>query len=103
MTAPGDNQLKSMIEKIEALEDEKAELGRLVRDAYAEARLAGFDPKIMRRVLRCRKMKPDQFREEETLVDTYLNAVGLKGGERLVTVEQDTEPAKDDSSLSDAA
>lgn len=103
MTAPGDNQLKSMIEKIEALEDEKAELGRLVSDAYTEARLAGFDPKIMRRVLRCRKMQPDQFREEEQLVDTYLNAVGLKGGERLVTVEQEPEPKKDETSFSDVA
>lgn len=74
----GHSQLKAMVEKIEALEEEKAEVGRLVRDAYTEARLAGFDPKIMRRVLRCRKMRKEQYLEEEQLLDTYLNAVGMR-------------------------
>lgn len=71
------NQLKSLIQKIEALEEEKAEIGRMIRDAFTEAKLTGFDPKIMKRVLKCRKMKRDQYLEEEHLLGTYLSAVGM--------------------------
>jgi len=78
MTAePTHNQLKSLIEKIESLEAEKAEVANLVRDAFLEARLAGFDPKIMRQVLKLRKMKKHEYLEQEQLLGTYLSAVGM--------------------------
>lgn len=71
------NQLKSLIEKIEALEAEKAEISNLIRDAFIEAKLGGYDPKIMKQVLKCRKMKKNEYLEQEQLLSTYLSAVGM--------------------------
>lgn len=73
----GSNQLKSLVEKIEGLEAEKMEIQALIRDALLEARVAGYDPKIIRQVLKCRKMKKHEYLEQEQLLGTYLAAVGL--------------------------
>lgn len=70
-------QLRSFIEKLERLEEEKSELMETIRDVFAEAKGMGFDPKIMRQVLRLRKMKPEDFVEQEQLLDLYLNALGM--------------------------
>ncbi|MGE0745610.1 MAG: DUF2312 domain-containing protein [Rhodospirillales bacterium] len=70
-------RLRSFVARIERLEEEKAGLGADIRDVYAEAKSAGFDPKIMRQVIRLRKMKIEDRREQEMLRDTYLAALGM--------------------------
>ena len=75
-TIPRDH-LRAFVELIERLEQEKAALMADIREVYAEAKGTGFDPKIMRQVVRIRKMEPDQRQEEEYVLDTYLNALGM--------------------------
>ena len=70
-------QLKSFIERIERLEEEKAELGDQIRDVFAEARGSGFDIKIIRQVLKIRKMETQERLEQEELLDLYLAALGM--------------------------
>lgn len=70
-------RLKSFIERIERLEEEKAVVSEDVREVYGEAKSAGFDPKIMRKVIRLRKMEQEKRREEEELIEVYKDAVGL--------------------------
>lgn len=70
-------QLKQFIERIEKLEEEKAALGGDIRDVYAEAKANGYDPKIMRQVVRIRKMDKNERDEQEHLLDTYKAALGL--------------------------
>ncbi|MGB0576150.1 MAG: DUF2312 domain-containing protein [Alphaproteobacteria bacterium] len=69
--------LRAFIERIERLEEEKATLVEDIREVYAEAKGTGFDPKIMRQVVRIRKMEPDQRQEQEYVLDTYLSALGM--------------------------
>lgn len=70
-------QLRQYITKIERLEEEKAGLASDIRDAYAEAKANGFDPKIMRQVVRIRKMEPNDRMEQEELLDVYKHALGM--------------------------
>ena len=70
------SQLKSFIEKIEGLEEEKTEVAKLIRDAFLEAKFSGFDPKIMRQVLKCRKMGKEAYLEQEHLLGSYLATIG---------------------------
>ncbi|MBY0293535.1 MAG: DUF2312 domain-containing protein [Alphaproteobacteria bacterium] len=70
-------QLKSFIERIERLEEEKAELGDQIRDVFAEAKGSGFDIKIIRQVLKIRKMETQERLEQEELLDLYLTALGM--------------------------
>ena len=72
-------QLRSFIERIERLEEEKAALSADVREVYAEAKSNGYDPKIMRQVVRIRKMDGNERAEQEALLDTYLAALGMIG------------------------
>lgn len=69
------DQLKSFIERLEKLEEEKATVSGYIRDVFAEAKAEGFDPKIIRRVLKIRSMKYEEVLEEEELVETYLQAL----------------------------
>lgn len=71
------NHLRAYIDRIERLEEEKAALMEDIREIYAEAKGTGFDPKIMRQVIRIRKMEPDQRQEQEYILDTYLSALGM--------------------------
>ena len=71
------NHLRAYIDRIESLEEEKAALMEDIREIYAEAKGTGFDPKIMRQVVRIRKMEPDQRQEQEYILDTYLSALGM--------------------------
>lgn len=68
-------QLRSLIERIERLEEEKATLAMDIREVYAEAKAVGFDPKIMRQVVRLRKMERADRQEQEALLDLYMDAV----------------------------
>ena len=72
-----DNQLKSFIERIERLEEEKNNIIADIKEVYSEAKSFGYDPKIMRKVLIIRKMDVDERLEQEALLDTYRNALGI--------------------------
>jgi len=69
--------LKQFIEKIERLEAEKAEVAENVREAYAEAKGHGFDPKVMRQIIKERKMDKNELDEQETLLMMYKRALGM--------------------------
>jgi len=71
------DQLRAFIERVERLEEEKANLMADIREVYAEAKGTGFDPKIMRQVVRIRKMEPSDRQEQEYVLDTYLSALGM--------------------------
>ncbi|MDX1710528.1 MAG: DUF2312 domain-containing protein [Rhodovibrionaceae bacterium] len=72
-----EERLKSFIERVERLEEEKAALTGDIREVYSEAKAAGFDTKIMRQVVRLRKMDRADRQEQEELLDIYKRAVGL--------------------------
>ena len=68
-------QLRSIIERIERLEEEKAGLAADIREIYAEAKGTGFEPKIIRQVIKLRKMERADRQEQEALLDLYMHAV----------------------------
>ena len=70
-------RLKSFIERIERLEEEKRALGEDIKEVYAEAKGTGFDTKIMRQIIKIRKMDKDDLDEQEALLDTYMRALGM--------------------------
>ena len=69
-------QLRSVIERIERLEDEKASIAADIREVYAEAKSNGYDPAIIRKVISLRRKQPHQLEEEEQLLALYRMAVG---------------------------
>ena len=71
------DRLRSLIERIERLEEEKAGVAADIRDIYAEAKSAGFDPKIMKVVIKLRKMNAADRDEMELLTDTYRKALDI--------------------------
>lgn len=71
------DRLRSLIERIERLAEEKAELQSDIKDIFKEAKSAGFDPKVMRRLIAERKQEPAAVEEMETLLDTYRLALGM--------------------------
>ena len=71
------DQLRLLIERIERLEEEKKGISDDIKDVYGEAKAVGYDPKIMRQVIRLRKMEKDARDEAETLLDMYKVALGL--------------------------
>jgi len=70
------SQLKSIIERIERLEEDKAAVMADLKEVYAEAKGNGFDTKILRKVVRLRKQDTAKRQEEDALVDLYLSAIG---------------------------
>ena len=70
-------RLKSFIERIERLEEEKAALASDIREIYSEAKGTGFDTKIMRQIVRLRKMEEADRQEQQAILDTYKKALGL--------------------------
>ena len=72
-----DDRLRLLIERIERLEEEKKGIADDIRDVYAEAKAVGYDAKIMRQIVRLRKMKPDDRSEQEMVLETYKNALGM--------------------------
>jgi len=70
-------QLKSFIERIERLEDEKRALSEDIKEVYAEAKGTGFEPKIMRQIIKIRKMDKEEVDEAESLLDLYKRALGM--------------------------
>lgn len=83
---PGDNaktgafakdRLKAFVERIERLDEECKALADDKRDVYAEAKAMGFDAKAIRRCVQLRKQDPDQRKEDEAILETYMRALGM--------------------------
>ena len=74
------DMLRSFIERIERLEEEKKGLAEDIREIYAEAKGNGFDPKIMRQIIKIRKMEEHDRKEQEALLDLYAHALGIDRG-----------------------
>lgn len=83
MSKPGHNsdaanaQVRSIVERIERLEEEKAALAEDIKELYAEAKSNGFDVKALRAVVRLRKQDADKRREHEAIVASYMAALGM--------------------------
>jgi uncharacterized protein (UPF0335 family) len=71
------DQLRAIIERIERLEEEKKAISDDIRDVYAEAKGNGFDVKVLRTIVRMRKQDADERAEHETILETYLQALGM--------------------------
>ena len=83
------DRLRSFIERIERLEEEKKALAEDIKEVYAEAKGTGFDTKIMRQIIRIRKMDQDDLTEQESLLDVYKRALGM-----LPSFESETKAAE---------
>ena len=70
-------RLKSFIERIERLEEERRVLGGDIKEVYAEAKGTGFEPKIMRQIIKIRRKDKEEVDEEESLLDLYKRALGM--------------------------
>jgi uncharacterized protein (UPF0335 family) len=73
-----DDQLRLFIERIERLEEEKKGISDDIRDVYLESKSQGYDPKIMRQIVRLRKLPPHDRKEMEAILDIYKNALGIE-------------------------
>ena len=71
------NQLQSIIDRIERLEDEKNLIAQSINEIYTEAKSNGYDTKILRKVVALRKKSEAQRQEEEALMETYMSALGM--------------------------
>ena len=76
LTATAQGRLKTIIERIERLEEDKAAVANDIKEVFAEAKGEGFDVKILRKVVRLRKQDKAKRQEEEALIDLYLSAIG---------------------------
>ncbi len=72
------DQLRLFIERVERLEEEKKGMSDDIRDVYSEAKAMGYDPKIMRQIVRLRKMEPHDRQEMQAILETYMSALGLE-------------------------
>jgi len=71
-------RLKSFIERVERLEEEKKALAEDIKEVYGEAKANGFEPKIMRKIVSERKKELQKRREENELLDLYMSALGME-------------------------
>ena len=72
------DQLRLFIERIERLEEEKKGLADDIRDVYSEAKASGYDPKVMRMMIRLRKMETHTRQEQAVIASTYATALGIQ-------------------------
>jgi uncharacterized protein (UPF0335 family) len=73
------NQLKSFVERIERLEEEKRALAEDIKEVYSEAKGRGFDTKILRKVISLRKKDQQALDEEQAVLEVYMRALGMRG------------------------
>ena len=73
------DQLKAFVERVERLEEEKKAIADDIRDVYGEAKVNGFDIKVLRTVVRLRKQDINERKEQEAILETYLHALGMLG------------------------
>lgn len=71
------DRLRGVVERIERLEQERTALGSDIKDIYAEAKSAGFDPTVLRQLIRVRKQQASEVEEQETMLDIYRRALGM--------------------------
>jgi len=71
------NQISSIVQRIERLEDEKSQIAEDIKEVYKEAKGNGFDPKIIKKVVSLRKMDQHKRLEEQALIATYMDALGM--------------------------
>lgn len=71
------DRLRSIVERIERLEEERKALASDIKDIFSEAKSAGFDVKVLRQLLRIRKQEAAEVEEQETLLDVYRRALGM--------------------------
>lgn len=77
MAEATDDRLRLLVERIERLEEEKRGIQDDIKDVYGEAKSVGFDTKAIRQVIRLRRKRADERREEEMILDTYKSALGI--------------------------
>lgn len=73
-------QLKSIIERVERLEEEKKEVAEQIKEVMAEAKANGFDTKTLRKIITLRKKNAEERQEEEAMLDLYMHALGMIPG-----------------------
>jgi len=73
------DRLKSFVERVERLEEEKKALAEDIKEIYAEAKAIGYDAKIMRKIVMLRRIEADKRREEQELLGLYAAAIGMQG------------------------
>ncbi|ONG46523.1 hypothetical protein BKE38_25290 [Pseudoroseomonas deserti] len=71
------DRLRSIIERVERLEEERKALADDIKDIFGEAKSAGFEVKVIRQIIRLRKQEPAEVEEQETLLDLYRRALGM--------------------------
>ena len=71
------DQLKSIIERVERLEEDKKAISDDIKDVYSEAKGNGYDAKALRRIVALRKQDPDKRAEQDAILDTYMHALGM--------------------------
>jgi uncharacterized protein (UPF0335 family) len=71
------DRLRSIIERVERLEEERKALANDIKDIFAEAKSAGFDVKVVRQIISIRKKEPAEVEEQETLLELYRRALGM--------------------------
>ncbi|GBQ94396.1 hypothetical protein AA23498_2016 [Acetobacter nitrogenifigens DSM 23921 = NBRC 105050] len=71
------DRLRSIIERVERLEEERKALAGDIKDIFTEAKSAGFDVKVIRQIIRLRRQEPSEIEEQETLLDIYRRALGM--------------------------
>lgn len=71
------DELRLLIERAERLEEEKKGISDDIKDVFAEAKGRGYDPKAMKRILQIRKKKREEYQEEEGILQTYMEALGM--------------------------
>lgn len=79
------DQLRSIVERIERLEQEKKDLSDDIKEVYGEAKGNGFDVKTLRQIVRLRKQDSEQRSEEEAMLDLYMEALGMTPIERAIS------------------
>lgn len=77
MAESTDERLRLLIERVERLEEEKKGISDDIKDVYLEAKATGYDPKIMKKMVKIRKQSRDARMEEEALTETYKAALGI--------------------------
>ena len=77
----GHDQLKSIIERIERLEEDKAAISSDIKEVYAEAKANGFDTAILKKVVALRKLEAAEREEMQSMIDTYMANLGMTPGD----------------------
>jgi uncharacterized protein (UPF0335 family) len=92
------NQLKALIERIEKLEEEKAEIANDIKEVYLEAKSSGFDSKIIKKIIAMRKQDDAKRKEEQALLAVYMDALGMLADTPLgkAAMDRATSPAQTD-------